>query len=79
MLDSIYHMTLKIAFWAENVKIPPLLYRCNIIINIILLLSGLSISMHGVISLSDVTSCDKARYSMNRVMVKIIRNILYLT
>ena len=61
MLDSIYHMTntLKSHFWRKNVIILSLCtQRCfgrhNVSRN-----SGLSILLHGVISLPDVTLYDK--------------------
>ena len=67
MLDSIYHMTFKILkkshFSRENVNISSLLR--NVIMDVITFpinlytTSGLSILLHGVISLPDATSCDK--------------------
>ena len=63
MLDSIYHMTkttFKSCFLCENsAKILP--YTGDVIMDVITQ-SGLSILMHGVISLSDATSYDKTFY-----------------
>ena len=62
MLDSIYHMTntLKSHFWRKNVIILSLwsqrYYGRH---NVSSKSSGLSILLHGVISLPDATSCDK--------------------
>ena len=49
MLDSIYHMT-QSRFKHEKVKLLPCLYGTT---------SGLSILIHDLISLPDLTSCDK--------------------
>ena len=67
MLDSIYHMTLKL-FWnhifgVKNVSILPyvlitLKYFIMLPVNLSTT-SGLSILLHGIISLTDATSCDK--------------------
>ena len=65
MLDSIYHMTntLKSHFWRKNVIILSLCaQRCYGRHNVSRKsTSGLSILLHGVISLPDATSYDKVR------------------
>ena len=61
MLDSIYHMTntLKSHFWRKNVIILSLCYgRHNVSVNLYTT-SGVSILLHGVISLPGATSYDK--------------------
>ena len=65
MLDSIYHMTntLKSDFWRKNVIILSLCMQCcygryNVSRKSITT-SGLSILLHGVISLPDATPYDK--------------------
>ena len=66
MFDSIYHMKLKIQkmnFWRENVKsFPYFTQRYNgrhyVSHKSVNHYSGLSNLLHGVISLSDATSCD---------------------
>ena len=60
MLDSIYYMTntLKFDFWHKNVIILSLCTRCFGLHNVSRT-SGLSILLHGVISLPDATSYDK--------------------
>ena len=59
MVDSIYHMTLKLIkkshFWRENVKILPSLTQLYNMYNG-RHNSGLSILLHSVISLPDATS-----------------------
>ena len=69
MLDSIYHMTntLKSHFWRKNVILLSLCtQRCherhNVSRKFINQSSGLSILLHGVISLPDATSYDKRKY-----------------
>ena len=62
MLDSIYQMTntLKSHFWRKNVIL--LCYVRNVVMDVITFpvnLYGLSILLHGVISLPDATSYDK--------------------
>ena len=71
MLDSIYHMTntLKSHFWCKNVIILSLCtQRCygryNVSRKSIKTTSGLSILLHGVISLPDATSYDKKYFSI---------------
>ena len=68
MLDYIYHMILKIlkiAFLVRKRQDFPLFLICNVIMDVITIpenlytTSSLSILLHGVISLPDVTSCDK--------------------
>ena len=63
MLDSIYHdnrITQKSHFWRENVKImPSFMQRHYVTLLNLQTTSGLSILLHGVISLADSTSCDK--------------------
>ena len=66
MLDSIYHNiknTLKFHFWRKNVIILSLcMQRCYGRHNVCrksVNSCGLSILLHGVISLPDATSCDK--------------------
>ena len=74
MLDSIDHMTLKyldIAFWHEDFKILPSFTQryngCNFVtLPNLLTTSGLSILLHGVISLPDTTSCDKMTFVIMR-------------
>ena len=64
MLDSIYHMTLKLL---ENVKILPSFkqhYNGRHYIMLQNLFKPLSILLHGVISLPDVTSGDNKLYHM---------------
>ena len=62
MLDSIYHMILRLKshFCRKNVIILSLQLCttciCNIVMDVITFPSGLSILLHGVISLSDATS-----------------------
>ena len=62
MLDSIYHMTLKL-LKNENVKISPSCTHCynghHYVSRKSVTTSGISILLHGVISLADATSCDK--------------------
>ena len=71
MLDSIYHMTLKILknciFGVKTSRFSLIL--CNVIMDVITLrpenlltTSGLSILLHDVISLPDVTSCNEESY-----------------
>ena len=57
MLDSI-NLTLKLHFWCENAKILSLCRHCYYGHNITKYVnhSGLSILMHGIISLLDMTS-----------------------
>ena len=71
MLDSIYHMTLKLLiksfYWRENVKILPSFTQHYNVRHYVMLLnlyttSGLSILLHGIISLPDALSCDKYSY-----------------
>ena len=72
MIDSIYHMTLnylKIAVLASKHQEFAILYATLYGRHYVTLLnlytpSGLSILLHGVISLPGVTSCDKYRLSM---------------
>ena len=69
MLDSIYHMTLKILknfiFGVKTSRFSLILH--NVIMDIItfprdlLTTSGLLILLHGINSLPDATSCDKIR------------------
>ena len=62
MLDSIYHMTntLKSYFWCKNVILFSLCaQRCHGHHNVSRKSSGLSILLHGVISLPDAMSYDK--------------------
>ena len=63
MLDSIYHLTLKLI--KNQTPIFSDLLR-NAIIDVITLRysSGLLILLHGVISLPDVTSCDTNFYTV---------------
>ena len=68
MLDSVYHMRLKLLknhiLWRKNVMILPFyetLYWTSLHkVTFLQLTSGLSILLHGVISLPDATSCDNA-------------------
>ena len=68
MLDSIYHMTntLKSHFWRKNVMILSLwsqhYYGRHNVSRKSINTSGLSILLHGVISLPDTTSYDKWSY-----------------
>ena len=68
MLDSIYHMTntLTFHFWRKNVIILSLCtHRCYGHHNVSRKsFSGLSILLHGVISLPDATSYDKKQYDI---------------
>ena len=63
MLDSVYHMTLKILrnfiFGVKTSRVSLILRNVITFPVNLLTTSGLSILMHGVISLSDATSCDK--------------------
>ena len=71
MLDSIYHMTLKLLenciLGMKASKFCHLL--CSVIMDVIMLrknlstTSGLSILLHGVIPLPDVTSYDNGKYT----------------
>ena len=78
ILDSIYNMTLKLLiksnFWRINVKmLPSVMQRyngrtlCNYVTLLNLLTtSGLSILLHGVISLPGATSCGKTIHAFSR-------------
>ena len=63
LLDSIYHMTntLKSHFWRKKP------YNFFIMYATLLWTSGLSILLHGVISLLDATSYDKYVYYLNQI------------
>ena len=72
MLDYIYHMTLKLLYnciLAMKTKVLP--YGCGVFIichkylTLLNLTSGLSILLHGVISLQDATLCDKINFITN--------------
>ena len=65
MLDSFYHMTstMKYHFWRKNVIILSL--SRNVVMDVItfpVTTSGLSILLHGVLSLPNATSYDKIIY-----------------
>ena len=76
MLDSINHMALKSHFLCENFNILPSIF-CHhlhyVIMNVITLhylsitTSGLSILLHGIISLLEAMSCDKFCYNMDMI------------
>ena len=70
MLDSIYHMTLKLKNRIFGVKTSRFCHLLrNVLMDVIMLsylicTSGLSILLHGIKTPSDVTSCDKMFYPM---------------
>ena len=81
MLDSIYHMTsrllLKSHFCRKNVIILSLCsQRCYGRVNL-QTTSGLTILLHGVISLPDATSCDKIYFCPWGLFLPLIANSVY--